>query len=97
MRFREDLKAYYFSTNHETDSEERSIIYEQTKDYLKEYLHTTFKPADTTGGTVKKFLPIVIFAIAVVLLINKQDDSRSDIYIWRSVHSLRHSFLPAGQ
>ena len=69
MRFREDLKAYYFSTNHETDSEERSIIYEQTKDYLKEYLHTTFKPADTTGGTVKKFLPIVIFAIAVVLLI----------------------------
>ena len=69
MRFREDLKAYYFSTNHETDSEERSIIYEQTNYYLKEYLHTTFKPADTTGGTVKKFLPIVIFAIAVVLLI----------------------------
>lgn len=69
MRFREDTKAYYFSTNYETDSEERSIIYEQTKDYLKGYLHTTFKPADTTGGTVKKFLPIVIFAIAVVLLI----------------------------
>ena len=85
MRFREDLKAYYFSQNPETDTEERSIIYEQTKDYLKEYLHTTFKPADTTGGTVKKFL------------LNKQDDSRSDIYIWRSVHSLRHSFLPAGQ
>ena len=69
MRFREDTTAYYFSTNYETDSEERSIIYEQTKDYLKGYLHTTFKPADTTGGTVKKFLPIVIFAIAVVLLI----------------------------
>ena len=69
MRFYEDLKAYYFSKNPETDAEERSLIYEQTKDYIKDYLHTTFKPADTAEGTVKKFFPIVIFVIAVALLI----------------------------
>lgn len=69
MRFHEGLKAYYFSTNPETDSEERSIIYEQTKDYIKDYVHTAFKPADTTGGTVKKLLPIVLFGIIVALLI----------------------------
>lgn len=69
MRFHEGLKAYYFSTNPETDSEERSIIYEQTKDYLKDYVRTAFKPADTTGGTVKKLLPIVLFGIIVALLI----------------------------
>ena len=69
MRFREDIKAYYFSTNYETDYEERSLIINQTKDYVKEYLHTTFKPADTAGGTVKKLLPIVIFGIIVALLI----------------------------
>ena len=53
MRFREDTKAYYFSTNYETDYEERSLIIDQSKDYVKEYLHTTFKPADTAGGTIK--------------------------------------------
>ena len=69
MRFREDVKAYYFSTNYETDYEERSLIIDQSKDYAKEYLHNTFKPADTAGGTIKKLLPIVIFGIIVALLI----------------------------
>ena len=69
MRFYFDTKAYYFSTNEETDQEERSLIFSQSKEYIKEYLKGGFSPEDTVGGTIKKFAPIVLFLCVVVLLI----------------------------
>ncbi len=69
MRFDEDLKYYYFSENSRTDDEERSIIYEHSKDILKGYLKRTFGPEETTGATIKKYAPIVVFLVVVVLLI----------------------------
>ena len=69
MRFYEDLKAYYFSKNPETDAEERSLIMEQSREYVKEFVGDIFKPEDTAGASIKKYLPIALFGIAVVLLI----------------------------
>ena len=69
MRFYEDLRAYYFSKNPETDAEERSLIIEQSKEYVKEYVGNVLGPEETLGGNVKKYLPIALFGIAVVLLI----------------------------
>ena len=69
MRFYEDLRAYYFSKNPETDAEERSLIIEQSKEYVKEYVGNVLGPEETLGGNVKKYLPIALFGIAVILLI----------------------------
>ena len=69
MRFDEDLKYYYFSENSRTDDEERSIIYEHSKDILKGYLKRTFGPEENLGATIKKYAPIVVFLVVVVLLI----------------------------
>ena len=69
MRFREDLKAYYFSQNPETDAEERSLIISQSREYVKEYVGNVLRPEETLGGSIKKFLPIALFVIAVALLI----------------------------
>lgn len=69
MRFDEDLKYYYFSENSRTDDEERSIIYEHSKDILKGYLKRTFGPEETMGATIKKFAPVVVFFVVVILLI----------------------------
>ena len=69
MRFYEDLRAYYFSKNPETDAEERSLIIEQSKAYVKEYVGNVLGPEETLGGNVKKYLPIALFGIAVILLI----------------------------
>lgn len=69
MRFREDLKAYYFSQNPETDAEERSLIISQSREYVKEYVGNVLRPEETLGGSIKKYLPIALFVIAVALLI----------------------------
>ncbi|MBR6475281.1 MAG: hypothetical protein IKS98_07500 [Lachnospiraceae bacterium] len=69
MRFFEDTNAYYFSTFPNTDVDERDAVIENSKDYVKDYVKTTFGPEDTVGGTVKKYIPIAIFVIAVILLI----------------------------
>lgn len=69
MRFHEDTNAYYFSTYPNTDADERSAVIEQSKDYVKEYVKTTFGPEDTLAGNIKKYAPIALFLIAVILLI----------------------------
>lgn len=69
MRFHEDTNAYYFSTYPNTDADERSEIIEQGRGYVKEYVKTTFGPEDTLAGNIKKYLPIAVFLIAVILLI----------------------------
>lgn len=69
MRFREDLKAYYFSQNPETDAEERSLIISQSREYVKEYVGNVLRPEETLGGSIKKYLPIALFVIAVALLV----------------------------
>lgn len=69
MRFYEDLRAYYFSTDPVTDPDERSLIFDQCKAYVKEYAKGFFRFEDTASGNVKKFLPVVLFGIALVLLI----------------------------
>ncbi len=69
MRFYEDLKAYYFSKNPETDAEERSLIIGQSREYVKEYVGNVLRPEETVGGSIKKFLPIALFVIVVALLI----------------------------
>ena len=69
MRFYEDLKAYYFSKNPETDAEERSLIIGQSREYVKEYVGNILRPEETLGGSIKKFLPIALFVIVVALLI----------------------------
>ena len=69
MKFYEDTKAYYFSTNPETDQTERSDVIAQSKEYLKEYVGSTFGPEATLGANLKKFIPLVMFVAAVVLLI----------------------------
>ena len=69
MRFYEDLKAYYFSKNPETDAEERSLIMEQGREYVKEFVGDIFRPEDTAGASIKKYLPIALFGIVVILLI----------------------------
>ena len=55
MRFHEEYNAYYFSKNPATDPEERSIIIDQAKEYVKEYAGNMFRPEDSVGGTVKKY------------------------------------------
>lgn len=69
MRFREDLKAYYFSQNPETDAEERSLIISQSREYVKEYVGNVLRPEENLGGSIKKYLPIALFVIAVALLV----------------------------
>lgn len=69
MRFREDLKAYYFSQNPETDAEERSLIISQSREYVKEYVGNVLRPEETLGGSIKKYLPLALFVIAVAMLI----------------------------
>ena len=69
MRFYEDLNYYYFSTNPETDEEERSIIIESQTQYAKEYLHEALKPEPTLVGNIVKFSAIGVFVLAVALLI----------------------------
>ncbi|MBO4450584.1 MAG: hypothetical protein J5777_08350 [Clostridiales bacterium] len=69
MRFREDVKAYYFTTSPSSSRDELSDIYQQEKEYLKEYAGSMFGPEDTTADTVKKYVPLVMFLAAVVLLI----------------------------
>ena len=69
MRFYEDTNAYYFSTFPNTDADERSAVFENSKGYVKEYAKNLFGPEDTLGETIKKYIPIAVFLIAVVLLI----------------------------
>jgi len=69
MRFYEDLKAYYFSKNPETDAEERSLVISQSREYVKEYVGNVLRPEETLGGSIKKYLPIALFVIAVALLV----------------------------
>ncbi|MBO7424070.1 MAG: hypothetical protein J6U23_00180 [Clostridiales bacterium] len=69
MRFDEDLKYYYFSENSRTDDEERSIIYEHSKNIIRGYIKRTFGPEKSLGANIKKFAPVVIFFVVVILLI----------------------------
>ncbi len=69
MRFYEDLDYYYFSENPISDDEERSIIYEQSIGYLKDQMGRAFRPEASAGANAKKYFPIALFAIAVILLI----------------------------
>ncbi|MCR4731320.1 MAG: hypothetical protein K5881_10385 [Saccharofermentans sp.] len=69
MRFYEDLKAYYFSKNPETDAEERSLIIGQSREYIKESFGDVLRPEKTVGGSIKKYLPIALFVVVVALLI----------------------------
>lgn len=69
MRFYEDIKAYYFSKNPETDAEERSLVISQSREYVKEYVGNVLRPEETLGGSIKKYLPIALFVVAVALLI----------------------------
>ncbi len=69
MRFYEDLNYYYFSTNPETDAEERSIIIEDQIQYTKEYLRKSLKPEPTLKGSIIKYSAIGVFVIAFLLTI----------------------------
>ena len=69
MRYIEDLKAYYFSTEQYSNQEELSAVHDQQKEYIKEYMGTTFGPERTAADTVKKLIPAILFVAAVILLI----------------------------
>ncbi|MCR5803280.1 MAG: hypothetical protein K6G47_03370 [Clostridia bacterium] len=69
MRFDEELKYYYFSENSRTDDEERSIIYEHSKNIIRGYIKRTFGPEETPAANIKKFAPVVVFFVVVILLI----------------------------
>ena len=69
MRFYEDIKYYYFSTNPSTDDEERSIIVRNGLEYFKEEMTAGFKPERSLYANIIKYLCITAFFGAVALMI----------------------------
>lgn len=69
MKFYDDTKYYHFSTEQTTDAEERQILLEERIEYTKEFVGKTFGPEKTVSDSIKKYIVIGGFAIAVILLI----------------------------
>ena len=69
MRFYEDYDYYYFSKDQTTSAEERSIIAQKELSYAKDFMKTSFAPEDTPAGNIKKYFPIAVFLIGVILAI----------------------------
>ena len=69
MRYYEDTKYYHFSTNPATDSEERSIILEEHLEYARDFMSSSFRPADNTKDNIIKYSAIAVFVIAVILMV----------------------------
>ena len=63
MRFYEDIKYYYFSTNPSTDDEERSIIVRNGLEYFKEEMTAGFKPERSLYANIIKYLCITAFSV----------------------------------
>lgn len=69
MRFYEDTKYYYFSTNPATDEEERSAIVRQGMEYFKEEMAQGFKPERSPLVNIIKYSGIAVFLGAIALMV----------------------------
>ncbi len=69
MRFYEDVKYYYFSTNPSTDAEERETIARQGIEYFKEEMTGSLKPERSVFANIAKYSGIAAFFAAVALMI----------------------------
>lgn len=87
MRFYDDIKYYYFSTNRSTDDEERSIIIRQGMEFFKEEMSAGFKPEKSVFSNVVKYSAIAAFigAVALIFYFSKTSNVAGILYTFAGV------------